>query len=320
VRTSECLTIDELIAAARQATGEDDWDHMLWAAGTGATAWRNRDALQRIAFRPRVLAGVAEVDPATTLLAHRLPMPVVLANVGGLSCALNGSDTLAFVPPSFRRTGASSPTILEMSLHGDPNVLAAEIERAAPDGHVAICLALAPTDAEPPQRRVHDVWARVGSVHARTSLPLVGKGIMRADDARRAIDAGCAAVYVSNFGGRASDHCMATIDALGDVVDAVGYDADVIVDGGFLHGTDVLKATAIGADAVAIGRLQCCGAMAGAAGGLERALCLLEDELRVSMALLGTRTIADIGRDHLHFGSPSVAPVLTHRQSWRNDT
>jgi isopentenyl diphosphate isomerase/L-lactate dehydrogenase-like FMN-dependent dehydrogenase len=120
------------------------------------------------------------------------------------------------------------------------------------------------------------------------------KGIMRGDDARRAVDAGVAGVWVSNHGGRQLDAEQATILALAPVVEAVEGRAEVYMDGGIRRGTDVLKALALGARATFIGRPYVWGLAAGGEGGVTRALELLRSELELTMAVAGANDVKEI--------------------------
>jgi isopentenyl diphosphate isomerase/L-lactate dehydrogenase-like FMN-dependent dehydrogenase len=113
------------------------------------------------------------------------------------------------------------------------------------------------------------------------------KGIVRGDDARRALDRGVDGIWLSNHGGRQLDGTVATLDALADVAGAVRGEAPVILDGGIRRGTDIIKALALGADAVAIGRPQLYGLAAGGADGVRRVVDLLRAELDLAMALVG---------------------------------
>ncbi|MPZ88913.1 MAG: hypothetical protein GEU81_12740 [Nitriliruptorales bacterium] len=130
-------------------------------------------------------------------------------------------------------------------------------------------------------------------------VALVIKGILTAEDASRAVEHGAAAVYVSNHGGRQLDHAQATIEALPAAVEAVAGRAQIIVDSGFSRGTDVVKALALGADAVAIGRLMCWALGAGGQAGLETALRLLQEEISVTMAQLGVTRIDQLNRERV---------------------
>lgn len=128
-------------------------------------------------------------------------------------------------------------------------------------------------------------------------LPVVLKGIVRGDDARRAVDAGAAGVWVSNHGGRQLDREVATADALGEVVDAVGGEAEVLVDGGVRRGVDVLTALALGARGVFVGRPALWGLATGGADGVRDVLAGLTDELVHTATLAGVADLSAVPRD-----------------------
>jgi isopentenyl diphosphate isomerase/L-lactate dehydrogenase-like FMN-dependent dehydrogenase len=127
-------------------------------------------------------------------------------------------------------------------------------------------------------------------------MKLVVKGIDTAEDARLARDHGADGIVVSNHGGRATETGLATIDTLPEVVDAVGSQIPVFVDGGFRRGTDVYKALALGARAVGIGRAYIYGLSAFGQQGVERALEIMRAELTLTMRQCGTPTIPQITR------------------------
>lgn len=137
-------------------------------------------------------------------------------------------------------------------------------------------------------------WGDLAWIRSRSRLPLVIKGLVRGDDAKRALDEGVDALWVSNHGGRQLDTSIATIDALPDVAASAGGQVPIIVDGGIRRGTDVLKALARGATAVALGRPQLWGLACGGEDGVRTVLGLLRDELSLAMALAGARSIAEI--------------------------
>ena len=147
-------------------------------------------------------------------------------------------------------------------------------------------------------------WNTLSEVVRRSDLPALVKGVMSAETAQRALAHGADAIYVSNHGGRQLDHLRSTIDVLPAVIDAVAGRAEVIVDGGCLRGTDVLKALALGAKAVGIGRLQALALAAGGAPALIRALELLEEELIVNMGLLGVTKVAELDASYLCRATP----------------
>jgi isopentenyl diphosphate isomerase/L-lactate dehydrogenase-like FMN-dependent dehydrogenase len=127
------------------------------------------------------------------------------------------------------------------------------------------------------------------------------KGLAHPQDAVMAADCGADGVVVSNHGGRNLDGSMAPLEALPDVVDAVGKRIPVIVDSGFRRGSDVVKALALGASAVLIGRSTLYGVAAGGYEGATRAIDLLREEISRVMALLGARSVEELGPELLHF-------------------
>ncbi|MGH7894953.1 MAG: alpha-hydroxy acid oxidase, partial [Candidatus Binatia bacterium] len=149
---------------------------------------------------------------------------------------------------------------------------------------------------------LHDrrfTWDDLAWLRGISRLPLVVKGILRGDDAARAIEHGAAALIVSNHGGRQLDRTPATIDVLEEVAEAVDARAEVYLDGGIRRGTDVLVALGLGARAVFVGRPHFFALAVGGEDGVARMLELLRSELENSMALLGTPRIADVGPGHV---------------------
>ena len=140
-------------------------------------------------------------------------------------------------------------------------------------------------------------WDDIAWLESLTSLPVLVKGIMTPEDATHALNAGCAGVVVSNHGGRQLDGAAATLDALPAVVDAVGDRGEVLVDGGVRRGQHVLKALALGARAVLVGRPVVWGLAADGEEGVRAVLQLLENELSLAMALAGMPTVDAVGRE-----------------------
>ncbi len=126
-----------------------------------------------------------------------------------------------------------------------------------------------------------------------------------------AVERGVEGIYVSNHGGRQLDHGRGTMEILPEVVGAVGGKATIIVDSGFMRGTDVVKGIAMGAHCVGIGRLACCGLAAAGEDGLVRALHLLENEIRNCLGLLGVTRLKDLDRTYLHPTTPVRPPHVT---------
>src|SRR5205809_2765896 len=140
-------------------------------------------------------------------------------------------------------------------------------------------------------------WDDVLWLMKTTKLPVGLKGIMTVRDARRAADMGVRLIWVSNHGGRQLDQTQSTIDALPAIADAVGDRVDIVIDGGFARGTDVVKGLARGAKVVAVGRAALWGLAADGAAGVARAFEILREEVRTTMGLAGRTRIADLTRD-----------------------
>jgi len=131
----------------------------------------------------------------------------------------------------------------------------------------------------------------------RCAMPVVVKGILRADDAMRCVDVGVKGIMVSNHGGRHLDTTVTTAEVIGEIASAVGRNAEVYVDGGIRRGTDILKALALGARAVLVGRPPLWGLAVDGAAGVQAVMEHLQDELVRAMQLTGTPTLADATPD-----------------------
>ncbi|HKX54477.1 MAG TPA: alpha-hydroxy acid oxidase, partial [Xanthomonadales bacterium] len=138
-------------------------------------------------------------------------------------------------------------------------------------------------------------WDYIANLRTITSMNIVVKGIVTAEDAAAAVQNGCDAVYVSNHGGRAEASGWGALSSLPEVVNAVSGAVPVMVDSGFRQGTDIFKALALGADAVGVGRPYIWGLAAFGQPGVEKVLELLQAELSMVMGQMGTPTLADIG-------------------------
>jgi isopentenyl diphosphate isomerase/L-lactate dehydrogenase-like FMN-dependent dehydrogenase len=223
---------------------------------------------------------------------------------------------------------SSGPKIMQLMAWGEPDQFLALARRAIEAGYSALCVTIdCPTlgwRERPMERRFTTpkqqwggnysqamdsaadrlmagtgsdwTWETLAQVRSQIDVPLLAKGVMTAEDAEAAVAAGADGVVVSNHGGRQLDCLPATLDQLPEVVEAVGGRAGVALDGGIRRGTDVLKALALGADVVCIGRLTAMALVAGGGAGVLTALSLLRAEFERSMLLAGRRTIADVDR------------------------
>ena len=200
------------------------------------------------------------------------------------------------------RSGYSTPTspnFADLELHDSPYGLSSD----APRGVNAMVDRSA-------------TWSYLDWLATNTSLPLLVKGIMTAEDARLCVDHGVKALIVSNHGARQLDTTFATVDVLPEVVDAVDGQLEVYLDGGIRRGTDVLKALALGARAVLIGRPMMWGLAVDGETGLRSVLEILRDELLIAMGMCGRPTIDSIDISLLGTVSPLMS-VLSQPQSIR---
>jgi isopentenyl diphosphate isomerase/L-lactate dehydrogenase-like FMN-dependent dehydrogenase len=343
--SGEFLTLHELVKAARDKLPANIWDYLIGGADTETTLRRNRLALDSLAFRPRVLRDVSKIDVSGKFLGKRLRIPVMLAPVGSLESFDEGGGatvtkaTTEFGVPMFlssvsqpgiEATAAAAPggmRVFQLYVRGDDAFVDDHVRRAIAAGYDALCLTV---DTAIYSRRERDIstrfakpwrrgvvgmdhqaalnWNHVKRIRDEFDIPLILKGIATAEDAVIACEHGVTAVYVSNHGGRQLDHGRGALDFLPEVIEAVKGRAAIIVDGAFCRGTDVIKAIALGADAVAIGRLYLYGLAAAGQAGVVRVLELLETEIRVSMGLLGVDRFSKVDKSYLHPAPPVYTP------------
>jgi glycolate oxidase len=334
----------EVVMAARRNLTQDVWDYLSGGAESETTMRRNRLGFDSLALRPRVCVDVSKVDTSTTFLGQKLRMPVMLAPIGSLQTitpeggvavakAAAAFGTLNFVSsvtqPSLEEIAASTkaPKIFQLYIRGGLDWCEEIVQRVKRAGYMALCLTVDTAHYSrrerqmmnrwlPPSKRVESqrhfqamlTWEMMAAIKKMAGLPFILKGVATAEDAKIAVDHGVEVIYISNHGGRQLDHGRGTIDILPEVVRAVNGKADIVLDGSVLRGTDVLKALALGAKAVTIGKLQGWGLAAGADAGLVRVLELLEEELVVDMALLGVTRVDQINANHVCAAPPVSFP------------
>ncbi len=342
---SQFESLHEIIAKARLNLTPNVWDYICGGAETETTVRRNRLALDSLAFRPRVLRDVHAVEASRSILGRRCRLPVLLAPVAALEVITDGGAVAAaqaaaqFGVPFVLSSGSSpgleataeavpdSLRVFQLYVRGDQDFVDDHVRRAMSKGYAAFCLTV---DTAHYSRRERDVdkryvrstranvsgeeyqagltWSTVASLTRRFDIPLMIKGIATAGDARVAVEHGVAWVWVSNHGGRQLDHGRGSIEVLPEIVEAVKGRAKIIVDGSINRGTDVLKAVAVGAHAVAIGRMQCFGLAASGTAGVVRTLEILEDEVKRNLGLLGVATLDALDASYLHPAQPTNWP------------
>jgi glycolate oxidase len=160
------------------------------------------------------------------------------------------------------------------------------------------------------EHRARADWGLIDKLKKKIDVPLMLKGIQTAEDAALALEHGVDIVYASNHGGRQLDHCCGGIDLIPEIMSATRGKAELIVDGGFMRGTDIIKAVAKGAAMVGIGKLQALALGAAGEHGVVRMLEILESELVATMKLLGVNTCIDLDGSYLQPTSPVAPPGL----------
>lgn len=195
---------------------------------------------------------------------------------------------IPFLPQVLSRPGWLIDYLLDGGLPGLPNVV---IPGKGQMPLVDINAALA--ESTP-------TWADLRWIREHWKGPIVIKGVLTADDARRAIDEGVAAISVSNHGGRQLDGLPASLRALPEVVDAVKGRIEVWMDGGIRRGTDIVKAICMGAKAVLCGRAYAYGLAAGGEAGVDRAIEILRADLERTLRLLGCASVAELNRSYVN--------------------
>ena len=338
---AQFLTLQEIVEAARRNLPPGPWNYLIGGAETETTVRRNRLALDSIGFRPRVLRDVSRVDASSHFLARKVRLPVFLAPIGGLESIVEGGAAAAArgaaafgVPqmlssvcqPGLEATAAAADTlrVYQLYVRGDDAWVDDHVRRALEHGYSAFCLTV---DVAMYSRRERDLvgrfvkpwratapagshyqsglsWDQVKRFKDKHSVPLVIKGIATAEDAELAVRHGARIVYCSNHGGRQLDHSLGSAAVLPEIVDAAAGRAEVWVDGGFMRGTDIVKAIALGAKAVGLGRLPCLGLGAAGVPGLVRALEILENEVQTCLGLLGVTGWAGLTPRHVAAAPP----------------
>jgi isopentenyl diphosphate isomerase/L-lactate dehydrogenase-like FMN-dependent dehydrogenase len=308
-------------------------------SGDEVTLRDNLAAFERRKLRPRVLVDVSSVSTATTILGTDVALPILIAPLalqrmahpdGELATARASASagtimclsTAATVRPAeLAAVAPGAPHWFQVYVFADRSLTEELIAEAVESDFSALVLTV---DTPYLGRRERDiridftvpehltVSGDIFGAHFNTGLswhdlewlagygvPVVVKGILTAEDARLACEHGAAAVVVSNHGGRQLDGVSSSLDALEDVVEAVDGRAEVLLDGGVRRGTDALKALALGARGVLIGRAMLWGLAAAGEQGVAHVLQLLRDEVELGLALLGCASPAEVTRAHV---------------------
>ncbi|MCU5772495.1 alpha-hydroxy-acid oxidizing protein [Erwiniaceae bacterium BAC15a-03b] len=320
--------------AARHCLPEGTFAYLAGGAEQENVLRRNQQALQSLTLAPRVLRDVSTVSTGVDFLGHQLRTPLLLAPVGSLH--LIHPEAASGVAAAARRRGiayaigSALPDAeqhvaeggdcgwFQLYINGDAQWLQEQCRAAQRRGYSGVILtvdvplfpvrrrdaasanhAARRSQQIPPLFRRNFTWQGLQQlIAACPDIPFMVKGIQDQRDAQLACEAGVAAIYLSNHGGRQWDHGPAAIDLLAPVVRRVGGATRIIVDGGFASGSDVVKALALGADLVAIGRGYLYPYAAGGEALLTAWLEETEQEMITAMTLLGAADCAALKQIH----------------------
>ena len=281
----------------------------------------DRPPFERLTFRPRLMVNCVDLDLTTEVAGQKLFAPIIVAPLaeqrqfhaeGELATIRGASAAKAAVVVSARASipieslakEATTPLFYQVFAADDAARNASRMQAAVEAGCAAVVITVGSSErgARPPSR---SDWQAVEALRRAATVPLVVKGIMTADDARTAIKIGAKAIVVSSYGHPGAPSRLAPLDVLADVVDAVESRVEVLVDGGFRRGTDVMKALALGARAVLVGRPVMWGLAAYGADGVQAVLEMLQTELGRVMGCCGTPGLAAISRAHVKVHTPA---------------
>ncbi len=342
----EFLCLHEIIHRAHNNLDRNYWDYLAGGSESEATLRRNRMALDRLALKHRILRDVTCVSARKSVLGQELRLPVLLAPIGALqsfdpaggAAASRAAHTFGIMniqssvsEPDLEETAAAAPNpkIFQLYVRGGDDWVDDIVHRAIAAGYTAFCITV---DTTHYSRRERDIakrfvkpwridnrnmefqgafnWDNVKRFKDRHNIPLVIKGIGTGEDAALCIEHGVDVVYVSNHGGRQLDAGRGALDIVPEAVAAVAGQAEVWVDGGILRGTDVVKALALGASAVGIGRLTAAALAANGEAGVVTMLELLEDEIITTLGLMGCTGWQELGPESVAHADPTALPSV----------
>ncbi|PYJ05903.1 MAG: alpha-hydroxy-acid oxidizing enzyme [Verrucomicrobia bacterium] len=340
--SSEAVSLSDFEELARRRMAHMAYELIAGGAADELTVRWNREALDQVRLRPRVLMDVSDVNTRTNLFGHDLTFPILLAPTsfhriyhpeGELATARGASAGGAVYVVSSATTTliediarvSTQPLWFQMYVQHDREFSRDVIKQAVVAGCRALCVTVdtpvlgarnrqqrakvtMPPGLKTPylsdlnagrgtlneQKNYTMTWKDIDWVLSVARVPVLLKGILNPDDAERAVKTGVAGLIVSNHGGRNLDTLPATITALPAITKRVGDRVPILMDGGIRRGTDVLKAFALGAKAVLIGRPYLYGLGLAGSEGVTQVLKILRNELEMAMALTGRPNLASI--------------------------
>jgi isopentenyl diphosphate isomerase/L-lactate dehydrogenase-like FMN-dependent dehydrogenase len=338
VRSLHIANLEDLESQAAKVIPKGAFAYIAAGADGQWTLRENRRAFDRYPLRPHYLVGKPAPDLRTSLLGQDLSMPIITAPMGahglahasaeeGTARGTGEAGTLMTTSTAANRTieaiakATKGPKWFQLYLHEDRGPSRELLQRAKASGYSAVVFtidAFAPGASDEGMRLRFSFppglplvnsktatfkkslsWDDVEFIKNTSDLPLIIKGVLTPDIATRAVERGAAGIQVSNHGGRQLDGVPAAIDALPVVAQAVKGRVPVIMDSGIRRGTDVFKALALGADAVALGRPLLYALALGGWMGVKSAYDRIRDELVRTMLIAGTANVKEVREDFL---------------------
>lgn len=323
------VSVHEIQEVAKRNLDHKTYDYITGGAEDEWTLRANVEAYRRVWLRRRVMIDVSTIDTSVDLLGHKLEFPILLDPTtknrivpeGDMLAAMGAhaskaiyciSSPLSWIDNLYQ---AEQAPVWWASTLGHSTKSTAQGWARRHEEAGATALAVTVDHPYSPNRdrvirsrfytqragelrptRPSLTWHHLDWLRSASDLPLVIKGVLTSEDAVLAVDNGAQAIIVSNHGGRALDGAVPTLMALPEVVDAVDGRIPVLIDGGMRRGTDILKALALGATAVLVGRPYVWGLAAFGQVGVQRVVEMLRAELVVSMGLAGMPNLGSINR------------------------
>lgn len=337
-KLDQLLSLFDFEDEAQKHVSHAAWARIMGASADELTMRWNHEAYEHLRLNPRVLVDVSKLDTRVKLFGQELPFPIILAPVGGQSLIVPDGDlaavrgagaagaTLCISSSASLRVdevakAATGPVWFQLYVQRDRGFTKELVQRAEDAGCRALCVTVDSPTFGPRNREQHLAselpprplpnlmgkdyldpsltWKDIDWLRGFATTPVMLKGILNPDDAAIAVKAGVSGLIVSNHGARNLDTVPATIDALPRVVEKVEGRVPVLVDGGIRRGTDVIKALALGATAVQIGRPYLWGLGVAGAAGVTRVVEILRKEFEAAMMLMGRPTIQSIDKTAL---------------------
>lgn len=334
VDLSEIINLFDFEKMAEGKMTKMAYEYVASGAADEFTVRWNRQAFDALKINPSVLNDISKLDTTVTLFGHKLAYPILIAPTafhkimhpeGELATAKGAGKAKAiYVVSSFTTTPleeikkvASQPLWFQLYVRDDKEFTKNLVQKAETLGCRALCITVdtpingarnrqarvkfkLPDGINSPYangaftQKMPLTWKEMEWLISFAKIPVLLKGILNPDDAEKAIKIGASGIIVSNHSGRNLDTVPATIEVLPRIVERVNKRIPILMDGGIRRGTDVLKAIALGANAVLVGKPICFGLASGGAEGVTKTLEILRAEFEMAMALAGRANIASI--------------------------